>query len=66
MDIWFYVGVGLLLWAIRDLIAGSTYLWDRFTRADNKGLYWFGAMLWLTVALLVLAYSPTVTYWLWS
>ncbi|MBO9446668.1 hypothetical protein [Ruegeria sp. R14_0] len=65
MDIWFFVGLGLLLWALRDLIAGSTYLLERVTRSENPGKYWFGVMLWLVVALAVVFLSPTTNYLLY-
>ncbi len=65
MDIWFYVGLGLLIWAIRDLAFGSTYLWERVTRAENPGTYWVCVLVWLVAALAILATSPT-TYYLFS
>ncbi|CUH42025.1 hypothetical protein RUM4293_00910 [Ruegeria atlantica] len=65
MDIWFYVGLGLLIWAIRELVFGSTYLWERFTRAENPGAYWVCVLVWLVVASAILATSPT-TYYMFS
>ncbi len=65
MDIWFFVGLGLLLWAIRDLVFGSTYLWERVTRTDNPGKYWACVLLWIGIALAILLTSPT-TYYLLS
>lgn len=57
MDIWFYVGIGLILWAIKDLFMGYTYLWEPIARDENPGLYWFTLAIWFLIGAGTMVYS---------
>lgn len=45
------LGIALLVWVARDLVAGNAYLHRRFSRTIEPAGYWTAITAWLAVAL---------------
>ena len=58
---WFYIGIGLLLWVLYDLITGSVWSFREIKRSEEPGQYWFWMFVWVLLALSVL-YPYLITF----
>lgn len=38
--LWQYIGIGLALWVLYDLLTGHVYFPGKVSRAENPGTYW--------------------------
>jgi hypothetical protein len=50
MDIWFYIGIALMIWVIYDLLIGKTWSYREIWRKYEPGLYWFYTIIWFALA----------------
>ncbi|MEO0439194.1 MAG: hypothetical protein AAF098_20160 [Pseudomonadota bacterium] len=57
MNFWQFVGVGLVLWVLYDLLAGTAYSYRWVSRAREPVHYWLTMALWSFVAVITLAYG---------
>ncbi|MBO9448786.1 hypothetical protein J7426_00845 [Tropicibacter sp. R16_0] len=57
MDIWFYVGIGLILWAIKDLFMGYTYLWEPVASDEDPWTYWTVLLVWFALGIGTVVWS---------
>lgn len=46
----YWLGFGLILWFLFDLVRGEAYIWQAYRRADEPGMYWFTMLVWGLVA----------------
>ncbi|WP_412987390.1 hypothetical protein [Pontimicrobium sp. IMCC45349] len=51
MNIWFYIGIGLLLWVLYDLYYGVTWTHRPIYRQYEPNAYWLVSIVWIIVAL---------------
>lgn len=54
MNIWFYIGIGLLLWVLYELYYGVTWTWRPIYRTEEPGKYWLVTLIWISVAVWIL------------
>lgn len=46
----YWLGCGLILWCLLDLIRGQTYLWLNYVRKIQPGMYWLTMLIWALIA----------------
>lgn len=46
----YWLGFGLILWLLFDLIRGEAYIWHPYKRSEQPGMYWATMLLWAIVA----------------
>lgn len=51
MNIWFYIGIALIIWVIYDLIAGVTWTYRSIYRQYEPIQYWLVTTLWAIIAI---------------
>ncbi len=55
----YWLGFGLLLWLLYDLIRGVAYLWHPYAREEQPYMYWLTMLIWALVAASCFVYP----YW---
>lgn len=50
MNMWFYIGIGLLIWVLFDLFYGVTWTIRPIYRKHEPNVYWFVTIIWIVVA----------------
>ncbi len=50
MNIWFYIGIGLILWVLYDLYYGVTWTHKPIYRKYEPTTYWVVTLIWIAVA----------------
>jgi hypothetical protein len=60
MSLWFIIGSGLMLWAIWDLVSGTTFLHRRYTRRFEPKMFWLTWSAWAVIAVAVTYGSLTL------
>lgn len=51
MSVWFYIGIGLILWVIYDMYYGVTWTFRPIYKKYEPNAYWFVTLLWIIVAI---------------
>lgn len=54
MNIWFFIGIGLVCWVVYDLYQGTTYSYRLIEKEKEPTLYWITWSIWAIIALGVL------------
>ncbi|WP_196886624.1 hypothetical protein [Aureivirga sp. CE67] len=54
MSIWFYVGIGLILWQLYDLYIGVTWTFRPIYRKYEPITYWLVTIIWIIIAIATL------------
>ncbi|MEC7289225.1 MAG: hypothetical protein VXW22_03930 [Pseudomonadota bacterium] len=50
LSVWQWIGAGLTLWVVWDLITGHVYSYRSVYRAEEPGYYWVMVVVWAAVA----------------
>ena len=50
MNMWFYIGIGLLIWVLYDLFYGVTWTTRPIYRKHEPKVYWLVTIIWIIVA----------------
>jgi|GEM_PF-1497586 len=50
-NLWFFIGIGLLIWLIYDLVVGITWSYRKIHRKQEPFLYWVFIFIWAIMAL---------------
>lgn len=50
MNMWFYIGIGLLIWVLYDLFYGVTWTIRPIYRKNEPKVYWLVTIIWIIVA----------------
>lgn len=51
MGLWQYIGLGLTIWVIYDLMSGHVYFPGKVSRKANPYLYWVGIIVYSALAI---------------
>lgn len=46
----YWLGFGLLLWLLFDLVRGVAYIWHPYRRSEEPFMYWLTMLIWALVA----------------
>lgn len=57
MNIWFLIGIALIIWVIYDLIAGVTWTYREVYRKYEPVQYWLVTIIWAIIAFATTFYS---------
>jgi hypothetical protein len=57
MNIWFIIGIALIVWVIYDLLAGVTWTHRAVYRNHEPFQYWLVTLFWLFVAIATISAS---------
>lgn len=52
----YWLGFGLLLWLLYDLMRGVAYLWQPYIRELQPYMYWLTMLIWVLVAVSCFVY----------
>lgn len=48
--IWQYIGIGLAIWVLYDLLTGHVYFPGKVSRTESPGTYWTGMVVYSALA----------------
>lgn len=57
MNVWFYIGIALLLWVVYDLVTGKVWSYREIERKNEPAMYWVFILAWFVLAATSISYG---------